>query len=383
MTSTKFCDIMVIGAGPAGSTAAFLLASRGYEVILADRKRFPRQKLCAGLLTRKTMDLIQSIFDQSFHDLNRHGLICGIVRNYRIFNGAEQIAQGRLDYPFHLTDRQAYDHFWLQTAAKAGVHTITGQPVRHVDPDTASVTLVNGKRIRARIVIGADGVWSITRRSIFNSPQSKKQWFRQLAMTMESRLPETDQRAPQNYAALHFGYIPWGYAWSFPARGHRIVGIAGLRQKDDLPFAAGFNRFLTAVGLPAGAQGCLKGHPLPMGNYLNSPGLGKVLLVGDACGLADPLLGEGIYYAHRSAEIAARSIVKHGLAHGNPVHAYQRVLTKEVLGELKWIKAFRNMLFIGGRRRRFRGLKLLFRVMPKRLEAAVQGQIRFSKLLCP
>ena len=122
--------------------------------------------------------------------------------------------------------------------------------------------------------------------------------------------------------------------------------------------------------------------PCPSEIFKNA-GQGRVLLTGDACGLADPLLGEGIYYAHRSAQIAAKAI---GSASASPpaiLNAYKKRLNKHVIRELNWIKFYRNLLFIGGRRRRFRGLKLFLRFFPKRLEATVQGQRSFSRLLLP
>ncbi len=383
MKSDKTRDIMIIGGGPAGSTAAFLLASRGYSVILADKQRFPRPKLCAGLLTWKSIDLIQSIFNLSEEDLIEQGLISHRTQNYRIYHGVSEIARKQLDYPFHFIERLTYDHYWLQKAVEAGAQTITGQTVRHVEPETGRVTLSSGTHIRARVVIGADGVWSIARRSIFGRPQTIRNWNNQLAMTLECRLPHNDAGVHQNYAALHFGFVPWGYAWSFPNRHHQIVGIAGLRHKNDQPLTAAFDRFLTSIGVNRKEFGTRKAYPLPMGNYLDPPGRGRVLLVGDACGLADPLLGEGIYYAHRSAVIAAQAVMRCGPGNADLAQCYQRALADQILCELRWIKVFRNLLYAGGRRRRFRGLKLFLRIMPKRLEAAVQGQISFSRLLQP
>ncbi len=383
MTCSKSCDIMVIGGGPAGSTAAFLLASRGYNVILADKKHFPRPKLCAGLLTWKSIDLIHSIFNLTPKELIEHGLIYNPTHDYRIYHGSSEIARGRLDYPFHFTDRITYDHFWMQKAAEAGTRIITGQTVLRLDPETGNVTLSNGIRIRARVIVGADGVWSITRRSIFNSVHQKKRWNEHLAMTMESRAMYDDGKTTQNYAALHFGFVPWGYAWSFPNRGHRIIGIAALRCKNNQPLKAGYDRFLTSIGVQRKELAMNGGYPLPMGNYLDPPGRGRILLVGDACGLADPLLGEGIYYAHRSAEIASRCIIEYGPQCDHLARSYRHALANQVLCELRWIKTFRNLLFVGGRRRRFRSLKLILRIMPKRLEAAVQGQISFARLLWP
>jgi menaquinone-9 beta-reductase len=383
MANDTSCDILVIGGGPAGSTAAYLLASRGYDVVLVDKKHFPRPKLCAGLLTWKSIELIRSIFHLPIGELDAEGLITHQTPNYRIFYKTSQIAGGRLDYPFHFVDRRTYDHFWLQAAVKAGARTITGRAVCQIDPVTGGATLANGIRIRAQVIIGADGAASQTRRSVLTSRRGAKFWKNQLAMTMETRLALPDGQAPQDFAALYFGFVPWGYAWSFPGRDGHIVGIANLRRKGSQPTRAAFDRFMAAAGFSESRICTLGGHPLPMGNYLDPPGRGRVLLVGDACGLADPLLGEGIYYAHRSAQIAAQCIIRSGPGSTDLSRAYRRTLTGQLWGELRWIKAYRNILHAGGAKRRYRGLGLFLRMLPKRLEAAVHGQLPFARLLWP
>ena len=353
MATETSCDILVVGGGPAGSTAAYLLASRGYDVILVDRKLAAK-----GLITHRTT-------------------------NYRIYFKTSQIAGGRLDYPFHFIERRSYDHFFFSAAAAAGARTITGQAVSQIDPDTGQATLANGLLIRALTIIGADGATSQTRRCVLTSRSSTRHWKNQLAMTVEARLATPQGQAPQDYAALYFGFVPWGYAWSFPGGNGPVVGIANLWRKGNQPTRAAFDRFLTVSGISGERIPPVESHPLPMGNYLDPPGRGRVLLVGDACGLADPLLGEGIYYAHRSAQIATRCIIRSGPGAKDLSHVYRKVLNRQLLWGLRWIKVYRNILYAGGARRRYRGLGLFFRVLPKRLEAAVQGQIPFDRLLWP
>lgn len=383
MTTDTSCDILVVGGGPAGSTAAYLLASHGYDVILADRRHFPRPKLCAGLLTWKSINLLQSIFHISPGELAARGLITHQTNNYRIYFQTSPIAGGRLDYPFHFIERHTYDHYWFQTAVKAGARAITGHAVRHVDPGAGRAILANGARIQAQTIIGADGAASQTRRSILTNQGAKRHWKNQLAMTVETRLATPHKEASQDFAALYLGFVPWGYAWSFPGREGRIIGIANLWRKGDQSTGKTFDRFVEATGLSGCPMRPLGSHPLPMGNYLDSPGCDRVLLVGDACGLADPLLGEGIYYAHHSARIAAQSIIRSGPGSKDLPRIYRQALTRQIFREFRWIKAYRNMLHAGGTLRRYRGLRLFFRVLPKRLEAAVQGQISFADLLRP
>ena len=377
------CDVFIAGAGPAGSTAAYLLARRGWNVHLCDRTEFPRPKLCAGLLTWKTMDLLQAVFNASPGDLTAQGIICHTAHDYRIYRGPTELARGRLRYPFHFVNRLTYDQYWLEMARRAGARTSLGNGVARVDPEVGMVTLQNGRCIWAKAIIGADGIWSTVRRSILNKGWEHRYWRTQLAMTIETRRNLPKDAAPPRYAALHFGFVPWGYAWSFPQPRQQILGMACLTNKRHASISKRFREFLASLGISRHETAAWQGYPLPYGNYITSPGRGRVLLVGDACGLADPLLGEGIFYAHRSAVIAANAIITARRHLDNVAVRYSRDLNRNLLWELRWIKFYRNLLFIGGRRRRFRGLQLLLRLLPHRLEAAVHGHLPFKSLALP
>ncbi len=383
MSRTNKYDVVVVGGGPAGTTAAYLLARQGYDVCLLDKKDFPRPKLCAGLITWKTVHFLERVFHLTLPELKARGIVIHACRDYIIRHLQGELARGRLKFPFHFVDRKSYDHLWLRTAKAAGVRVFTNCTVTAVDSKAGQVILSDGNRIHAAIIIGADGAWSTVRRSVFCTPPFKGQWRNQLAMTIETSRPCTVQQPPPGSVSLHFGFVPWGYAWSFPSSTHQIVGICALPNKENHTLAKNFRAFLASINVNEDQVTAFKGHPLPYGNYLTRPGRGCVLLAGDACGLADPLLGEGIYYAHRSAELIAQAIKTTAPDFNKVDSIYNRLLGRHILRELRWLKFYRNLLFAGGRRRRFRGLKLFFRLMPRRIETAVQGQISFAKLIWP
>lgn len=376
-------DIAIVGAGPAGATAAFLLAKHGYHVLLVDRSHFPRPKLCAGLLTWKTVQLLADVFQTSTGASQSHGLIHTVCREYQIVHKNKMIAARRLEDPFHFIDRANYDHHWLLKAEAAGARVETGIGVVRVDPDEPAIVLADGRRIQARLIIGADGVWSKVRRAMPKRRFARQRKYRGLAATIEALQTHHEADTADATAALHFGYVPWGYAWSFPGRHGRTVGMAALPTRGAPSIRRAFDAFLAALGENPTRISPFKSYPLPFGNYMGRPAHGKLLLTGDACGLADPLLGEGIYYAHRSGQLAAESII--GLHHqwSNVAARYCTLLNRHVIHELRWIHLFRNLLFTGGMRRRYRGLNLFFRLFPKRLEAAVHGRRSFSRLLLP
>lgn len=383
MRTNPTCDIAIAGIGPAGATAAYLLAKQGLKVHVIDKRPFPRPKLCAGLLTWKTVQLINDLFGLSLNQLIDDGIIVHACRNYRIYFNQTEISRGRMRFPFHFVQRSTYDHQWYRMAQQAGANLQTGVAVVNVDPARGRLELSNGQFIDARIIVGADGVWSKVRNAIPHHHPPKKSWRKNLAATIEVHHDYNDTFQKPDFASLYFGIVPWGYGWSFPGSNNHTLGMGTLARKNDRPLRHSFEAIRNPVMQEAQHNDILRGYPLPYGNYLSDPTYQRALLVGDACGLADPLLGEGIYYAHRSAQIAAKAIIDADLQWKAAATLYRNRLKTEILREFNWIKFFRNLLFVGGRHRRYRGLKLFFRLMPRRLEAAVQGQLPYAKLLMP
>ena len=185
------CDILVVGGGPSGSTAAYLLASRGFDVWLFDKRPFPRAKLCAGLLTWKTIQLLEAIFDTPLDALKEQHLVVHSCSDYRIFFKKRLIARGRLGFPFHFIDRSTYDAHWLEQARNAGARVETGLGVTGVDPVKGIATIQDGRRSQAGLIIGADGVSCKVRATAWHYPPCSRFFRKNLAMTIEARcLPE-------------------------------------------------------------------------------------------------------------------------------------------------------------------------------------------------
>lgn len=368
--------MLVVGAGPAGATAAYFLARQGLDVHLVDRAVFPRPKVCGGLLTWKTVQLLKAIFGTGVPFLSQAGIIRHRCRDYEIFRRTHKMAAGKLPSPFYFVRRRNYDHFWLQAARHAGARVHTGQSVSAIDLDRTTAHFKNGEKISANLIIGADGVHSRVRRSIFgNSVDFKKN----LAQTVEARLPVSSAQRNRP-AALYFGYLPWGYGWSFPGRRHRTVGIAALPAHARSHLKKAFCQMLADLHLDAGAVS-LKSHPLPYGNYLKSAAAHNVLLAGDACGLADPLLGEGIFFAHFSGRMAAEAIIAAKADPSRAVTIYNRLYQNQLHAPFRWIHRYRDALFAGGRHNRYGRLALLLKLAPLSVQGFIQGQMDSAKLL--
>jgi len=106
-------DVVIIGAGPAGSTAAYILAANGFKVLIVDKSAFPRDKLCGGLLTFKSIQLLEDIFSMPLDLLQSRRLITFQSSSYQVGNSTGASVKGRLNYPFHFVRRKDYDGNYL------------------------------------------------------------------------------------------------------------------------------------------------------------------------------------------------------------------------------------------------------------------------------
>lgn len=381
----EHCDVLIVGAGPAGSTAAYILAARGLKVVLLDRCHFPRPKLCGGLLTWKTLQSLERIFQLNRRALESVGLIRHAAWHYTVAGRSARTFTRRLDDPFLLVDRTDYDEFWRRQAVAAGAEFHPGAAVTAIDPARRETLTEDGRRWRAQVVIGADGVDSRIRQILSAAGGLRPPRHRGRAVALECIVPRRPGLFP-DHPAIYFGHVRWGYAWSFPGATHQALGIASLQARAGR-LKRRFRSFLQSVGVPDRDQSRLQGHGLPYGNYLKTPGGRNTLLVGDAAGLADPFLGEGIYYAHRSAELAAQAVIERLSQPQEALAVYRERLQRWVLPELRYAWAGRQFIFALPSRLYYPVLSLFLRLAPKIGEQTVHGRRSFRwfrlKTPCP
>lgn len=370
------CDVLIIGAGPSGTTAAFILASRGLKVVLLDRRNFPRPKLCGGLLTWKTIQLLEQLFRISPRTLAASGVLLHAVQEYGVYDRCRREVRRRLDYPFHLVDRTAYDHLLLQHAVAAGADFRPGSTVASIDLARCQVAARSGEKWTGRLVIGADGTDSRVRRALLKGRKITESRYPGPAAALECFIPRQPGTLP-DHPAIYYGFIPWGYAWSFPGKTEQVLGIAALKAKTGHRIAAGFRDFLAHLNLAGPSPLPIRSHAIPYGNYLETPGHANVLLVGDAAGLADPFLGEGIYYAHRSAQLAALAALESRAHPESAATRYRQSYRRALYPELRYARAGRQIIFSLPPHFYFPVLAALLRGMPKICEETIQGQRTF------
>jgi flavin-dependent dehydrogenase len=204
-----------------------------------------------------------------------------------------------------------------------------------------------------------------------------------LAFAIQGFVSRQQFQGFNDWPVIYFGFIPWGYAWSFPGLEKQIVGICGLQKKVGPHFRDYFEIFIKRLSIPENKISKLRGHPLPYGNFLRQPGCRNVLLLGDAAGLVDPLLGEGIYYAHKSGQIAAAAVLKAHPHYDTALKYYVRSLNQTLIRKLRHIRIYRNIIFSLLHWGNYLPMAFFIKRSQKAFEEAIQGRRSFDRLILP
>jgi geranylgeranyl reductase family protein len=287
-------DVLVVGAGPAGSATAMHLARAGVRVLLVDKARFPRDKPCGGGLTDRAVDQIP--FDVT-------PVVEDAVSTFELGLAYRRRFERRSKLPLLLmTQRRRLDAFLAEQAADAGAEFRQGAKVTDVEADGA--VTIDGVRVRAGALIGADGVNGITARSIGLDRGHD------VAVALEGNIPyeALDETRYRGRALVELGTVPGGYAWVFPKGDHVNVGVGGW-QREAPRLRAHLSRVCREYAIPEERLEGTRGFRLPMRKPGAAAGTQRTLLVGDAAGLVDPLSGDGMYEAFFSARLAAEAVL--------------------------------------------------------------------------
>ncbi|QFT98911.1 Putative oxidoreductase [Roseovarius sp. THAF8] len=287
-------DLVILGAGPAGTAAAREARRLGLTAALVDKAVFPRPKLCGGLVTGRCAAHLAEIFGiEITPDLFE------TRRNFEFHLRDQPLGTLEDVPPLHLTMRWDFDHRLLQEAFAAGAADYTGHRVETHDLTADRLTLASGETLAYRLLIAADGVQSPTAKALFGQPFSRDT----IGFALEVEAPS---QAPTEATPIRidFAAADWGYGWSFPKKHSTTIGLGGLHARNP-QMKAHLSAYLARLG--TGQSATVKGHFLPFGAPKPTPGKGNVLLVGDAAGLVDPITGEGIGHAIHSGALAARA----------------------------------------------------------------------------
>lgn len=350
-------DVVVVGAGPAGATAAKFLAEKGIKVLLLDKSRFPRDKPCGGVLSIRTLKRFPYISEN-------------LVSSYAY---ECNISSSSLKNQFHVQTkdpisafviRKDFDHGLVKLAVQSGVTFRDGVSVTDFQliNDKVLLQLANGESVESRLVIGADGVWSIIAKKA-----GLGQHYPFIGRCLYQEVPLSASLLDQyfsgmNKASLFVKFMGVdGFGWVVPKKDCVNIGIgeiqpsAAQRVKKP-PLKEVYRQFIHILKkenvIPSTIDSeTMRGGALPIRPFKRTYA-DHVLLCGDAAGQMNPLTGDGIHYAMSAgmfaADIAAKSLERKS-TNALSLSEYQRLWVNDFGGEIKIFQRVLNMLLKEGR----------------------------------
>jgi geranylgeranyl reductase family protein len=323
--SSRRFDVLVVGAGPAGAIAALVLARAGASVALLDKAQFPRDKACGDFIGPRGLQVLADLGVPEPPGLDVGDMVVIGPTGLRVvlpcFNGVTYPGRARA------VTRTVFDDALRTAAIDAGAVPVSGRADQPLGSggQIDGFALADGEEVRADFVIGADGATSHVAHSAGLVEESKVLWGFAVRCYLDQPV---DLPAITLWEQTRWQAFP-GYGWIFPGPGGGANVGVGLGVLGDRQRGAGAVRVLPAyldhlVALGLLDRGAVSSVPRRLGGWLKmgmvgtTPAAGRVLLVGDAAGLVNPLQGEGIAQAMTSGRSAALAIL------GSPGQAARR-----------------------------------------------------------
>ncbi|MEC4019067.1 geranylgeranyl reductase family protein [Streptomyces sp. H27-D2] len=302
-------DVVVVGAGPAGASAAYAAAVTGRRVLLLEKAELPRYKTCGGGIIGPSRDALPPGFELPLRD-RVHAVTFSL-------NGKLARTRRSKQTLFGLINRPEFDQALVESAQQAGAVLRTGATVSRVEqhgssvPDrrTVAVVLSDDEVVLARSVVGADG--SASR---IGAHVGVKLDQVDLGLEAEIPVPATVAEDWAGRVLIDWGPMPGSYGWVFPKGDSLTVGVISARGEGGATKRY-LEDFIARLGLAGFEPSISSGH-LTRCRADDSPlSRGRVMVCGDAAGLLEPWTREGISFALRSGRLAGEWAVRVAEAH--------------------------------------------------------------------
>ena len=335
-------DCIVVGAGPAGASAAYHLARRGFSTALVEKAKLPRYKPCGGLV----IDRVAEWFDFDFSPAISRKVDRVFLRNER--KGGRDV-ELELPRPVWMTNREVFDHFLVRQACARGAVVMENLPVTGVKAREDGWTVASGeKQIEGRYLIAADGAKGPLARWLGFEDRRKR-----VAGALEAEIPAT--QTPDGTVHMLFRDGLTGYAWNFPKAASHSIGIGMWRPQEgdgkparaETPLRDVLENYCRDFGLDV-SLGSVCGHPLFLWNGAQKLHAHRSVLTGEAACMVDPWSAEGIRHTMIGGVKAAEAVARALDGKSNALEKYSQTIEKDMGAEMAIASAIARRFYFQG-----------------------------------
>ncbi len=309
---------IVVGCGPAGASSAYHLSKAGLKVLIVEKEKLPRFKLCAGCLSARTLRLLPEGYK---------GLILNTIRSGKLgYRGLQEYEVEANREVAYIVDRSEFDHFLVQKALEVGAELLIDEFIGFEKEGRQYKVYTSKGSLYTDYLIGADGFHSKTAKLL---GYKKRKFFRSLELFTDGSLKDK--------VLIEIGWVSRGYLWVFPHGEGISVGIATTGRENLLEILKSYT-LSKKINFKHP-----KGWHIPFPERKEDIQIGKqrILLVGDSANMTDPLLGEGIYYALWAGELLSKAIAQNP---SEPTKAYD-ILLRPLVEELIYAGKIANLAY--------------------------------------
>ena len=326
LTLKNTYDVAVVGSGPAGALAAYELAKAGLRCVVLERESLPRVKVCGGGLiykARKALDIdISAAIEREL-----------FVTEFSLFKTGKTYITPRQCVPMvTMVMRDQFDFLLLNAARDLGADVLSAFELKAmtIKPDYVELTDATGQTVAAQFVVGADGASSaVARLGGWSKPEAVAP-----ALECELQVSEADMARFSSTARFDLDIPKDGYSWVFPKGRHLSVGVGRFFKEERTNLHQTLETYLRHLGLQHYQDKTVHGFVIPLSPRKEGAVLGRLFLVGDAAGFADPVLGEGLTAAILSGQAVGLAIANAGMNLQQAQANYQAYVDEQVLGDL-------------------------------------------------